>query len=231
MSDEYPSIKNLYASNGEQNANRRTGPEFGFNMPEVGLIGSWLVLDKLDGMNMRVHFQPYGWSDYAGPADIEVFGRTANAQIPGDLLESIQGWATEDALFDAFAMPREYPEQGEPFVTQMPYEHSFTLYGEGIGGKIQGKREFYGDAKRFVLFDVKVGHKWLDWIDVVDVAQKLEIEHVQLLSWEANLEDAKDAAVDREGRAFVEGGILRTDPYVFTHRGERVMAKYKVRDL
>lgn len=227
---EYPKTENLYRRNPETHV---VGPEEGFRQPEVGLIGSWLVLDKLDGMNMRVIYK-----DGLLPEDaVQVYGRTDRAQIPGDLMASILSWATEDRLFSTFAF--EAKEQtglpGDGPILATPDE--VILFGEGIGPGIQGAAgAAYGGEKRFVLFDVVVDGHWLRWNDVKDVARKLGIGVVSSLGRDCTLEQAKAAAVGPnfpggEPRAFIEGGILRTDPYVFDWRGNRVGAKYKVRDL
>lgn len=228
---EYPKTQNLYASNGVNGAGHERGPQYGWGHPAYGQIGEWLVLDKLDGMNMRVTFNPYGHDDEPSAPDVRINGRTDKANIPGDLLANIQAWATTDALMAALDYDPAWQLGDDDLYA---WQHQAILYGEGIGPGIQGAAgQAYGGDKRFVLFDVKVGYKWLDWSDVKDIAGKLGIEHALELG-RGGLDFAKIIAVAGEedtGRAFVEGGILRTDPYLFDWRGNRIMAKYKVRDL
>jgi len=232
---EYPKTENLYARCKETFV---AGPEFGFRQPEVGIIGSWLVLDKLDGMNMRVIFRPYDVNNVEEHTDptavttdpkVLIYGRTDRAQIAKDLLASIQEWATLSNLFALFVTSEEYGLDSSQ-------DTEIVLYGEGIGPGIQGEAgAAYGGAKRFVLFDVTVNGKWLDWDSVVEIAEKLGIEHVPVLGRNVSLELAKQVAVQpglaRYSNEHIEGGILRTDPYVFDQYGKRVGSKYKVRDL
>lgn len=238
---EYPSTQNLYASNGLSNKGHERGPQYGFSHPSFDSISKWLVLDKLDGMNMRVVFHPYGHNDDPTDPTVGIFGRTDKAQIPGDLLSSIQDWALPVSLMTVFGYDPLW-ELGDD--DKFAWQHKVVLYGEGVGPGIQGAAgQAYGGKKRFVLFDVKIGHKWLDWDDVVDVANKLGIETATMLGRDVDLEMAKMLAVNEDAfpehtglgvtykRAYVEGGILRTDPYLFDWRGNRIMAKYKVRDL
>jgi len=238
---EYPKTQNLYASNGgdAKGAGHERGPQYGYGHPSFATIGEWLVLDKLDGMNMRVTYRntpPAPQCDSVDP-DVLIQGRTDKANLPGDLIANIQAWATPAAFQAVFGEEREVESGTITYLTRT-YPETVILYGEGIGPGIQGAAgQAYGGVKRFVLFDVKVGYKWLDWDDVRDVAYKLGIDHADTLATGVDLADAMAAAVcpyflgDESPRPYVEGGVLRTDPYLFDWRGNRITAKYKVRDL
>lgn len=223
---EYPKIENLYARCPDTHV---CGPEHGLRVPEVGLISKWLVLEKVDGMNMRVVLMPaqQGNTEPWGSTRVNIYGRTDRAQIPGDLLAHMQETFTVEKLIDAFG--RVCPEEG----LLLP-EREVTLYGEGFGPGIQKAGHAYGGAKRFVLFDVRIGDWWLKWADVQSIAETLGIPTVPVLAQDVELDLAKgyvrrsDLLTDPD---HVEGIILRTDPYVFDQRGRRVMVKYKVRDL
>lgn len=210
---EYPKIENLYARDPETH---KSGPEHGFRLPAVGQIAQWLVLEKVDGMNMRVVFTP------AEVDPVHIFGRTDRAQIPADLCASIAKWAQPYAFFEAFA-----DEDGIG-------PAQVILFGEGFGAGIQQGGHYRPD-KGFILFDVLVDGHWLSWLDVVDVAGKLGIEHVPVLAHNADLDLVtllvEDRMSDLTDPEHVEGVIARTDPYLFDGRGRRVMFKYKVRDL
>lgn len=228
MSREYPKTENLYARDPETHI---SGPEWGFRMPEVGQVGRWLVLEKVDGMNMRVVYEPG-----AEPPDVHIYGRTDRANIPGDLRDHMGSVFDSDKLWDIFMPPSDDPAWGcdcHP-VEKAPGPNEVILYGEGYGAGIQ-QGGHYGPEKRFILFDVRVDGKWLDWDDVVDVAEKLDIETVPVLARGVDLETAKKyvsySCLLGHEHEKVEGIILRTDPYLFDWRGNRVMAKYKVRDL
>lgn len=229
---EYASIKNLYASNGVQGKEHKRGPEFGFSNPAFGSVTNWLVTEKVDGMNIRVVFKPYGWSDDPGDPDLKFYGRTDKAQLPGDLLTHLQETILVEKLMAAFDYDPNW-QLGDD--DKYAWQHGVILYGEGYGPGIQKVGHAYGGTKRFILFDVKVGDAWLDWDDVVDVAQKLGIEVVPLLTRGVDLETAKafvhDSRLLPEGSAHVEGIVARSEPQLFDKFGQRVMFKYKVRDL
>lgn len=215
---EYPKTENLYARDPENP--KRVGPEFGLRLPEVDLVSKWLVLEKVDGMNMRVFFEPIA------DEPVRILGRTDRATVPGDLLESIRGWATFPNLASAFE-----DEDGLGPAKAI-------LFGEGYGAGIQ-KGGHYRPDKAFVLFDVVVFRNvdsppaWLSWVNVVDVAAKLGITHVPALARGVDLETAKACVgvAVLTSPELAEGIVARTDPYLFTSRGHRVAFKYKVRDL
>lgn len=229
---EYPKIENLYASNGEQGAGYRRGPEFGFKLPAVEQISQWLVLEKVDGMNLRVIFQA---GNGAAPT-IRFAGRTDKANLPGDLVTYLEETFTIARMIRAFG----HTHEEQPEVWHIP--ESVVLFGEGFGPGIQKAGQAYADvtggAKRFILFDVLVDRKWwLSWDNVVDVAQKLFVPHVPVLQKWADLDDIRwlvrnhYSRLQPSGSEHVEGVIARTDPYLFDARGRRVMFKHKVRDL
>lgn len=215
---EYPKTENLYASNGAQDSTRRSGPEFGFRVPGVGLISKWLVTEKVDGMNMRVVF-----SVEEDNIAAEFFGRTDRANIPGDLLKHMQEVFTLDKLVGAFRTCDD----------QLP--ESVVLFGEGFGPGIQKAGQAYGGEKRFILFDVVVNGVWLSFADVEDVARKLDIPTVPVLCKSCTLDDAKAvvnvSVLQPRESEHIEGIVGRTDPYLFDQRGNRIAFKYKVRDL
>ena len=64
---EYPKTQNLYASNGVNGAGHERGPQYGYGHPSFPTIGEWTVLDKLDGMNMRVTYHGAGPAEPGSP--------------------------------------------------------------------------------------------------------------------------------------------------------------------
>lgn len=229
---EYPKIENLYASNGERGAGYRRGPEFGFKLPAVEQISKWLVLEKVDGMNIRVIFEA---GNGAAPT-LRFAGRTDKANLPGDLVAYLEETFTIDRMIRTFG----HTHEEQPDVWHIP--ESVVLFGEGFGPGIQKAGQAYADitggAKRFILFDALVDRRWwLSWDNIVDVAQKLFVAHVPVLARDADLDMIDMIVSDREsllqlpGGEHVEGVVARTDPYLFDARGQRVMFKHKVRDL
>jgi hypothetical protein len=225
---KYPSIENLYASNGEQNKDIRRGPEYGFSRESFRQIARWNVEEKLDGTNVRVLLTGGDGPDHA----IRYAGRTDNGQLPPRLLEWLGLNLPVWKVFMAFAKPsQEHDHDVAPDV---------ILYGEGIGPKIQKAGAGYGGEQRMVLLDVLVGAgegrrgHWLRRSSVEEVAWKLGIEVVPLLSWDVDLETAKtyvSEASMQQSDEHIEGIVCKADPPLFDSRGSRVQFKYKIRDL
>jgi hypothetical protein len=231
---EYPSTKNLYESNKINGPEHERGPQYGFSSSAFGQISSWLVTEKVDGMNMRVVFANDPTGDEAVyEHTVSIYGRTDRANIPGDLMAHMREKFTTNALIDVFRGSISTPE-GEQHLVDLPEQ--VVLFGEGFGPGIQKAGQAYGGEKRFILFDVVVDGHWLKWDDVEDVARKLGIPTVPVLSpGPVSLEWAKclvhSSALQDPESGHVEGIVARTDPYLFDGRGNRVMFKYKIRDL
>lgn len=233
---EYPSIYNLYAMDKETH---ERGPEQGFQASGVDQIARWLVTEKIDGMNIRVQFNPYGWNDEPGDPGLSFYGRTDRAQLPGDLLDHLQGRFTTSNLMATFDYDPGW-QLGDD--ERYAWEHTVTLFGEGYGPGIQGAvGAAYGEAnldggkhKQFRLFDVNVSGAWLSWENVEDVARKLGVHTAPVLAYGVSLEEAKSYVSTSDlipASPHIEGIVARTDPYLFDGRGNRVMFKYKTRDL
>lgn len=224
---EYPKTENLYA---RDPVTHKVGPENGFRQEAVGQVSRWVVTEKVDGMNMRVVFYPYGVSDDPGEPYLKFYGRTDRAQIPGDLLQHMEETFTVNKLFAAM----DYPPEG--LDGQEAYKTNVVLFGEGYGPGIQKAGQAYGGEKRFILFDVLVDGKfWLRMSDVQDVGSKLGVPVVPVLCENCDLEETKGvvrtSALQAPCSEHIEGIVARTDPYLFDSRGNRVAFKYKVRDL
>lgn len=234
---EYPSIQNLYASNGEQGAGHKRGPEFGFSNEAFDMVKHWLVLEKVDGMNIRVVYHPYGISDEIEEGRVDFYGRTERANLPGDLLAHLQSTYTLEKLQAAFYEQLPPLDDESLLKTDYAWQNRIVLYLEGFGPGIQ-KGADYGGEKRTILYDVLAAEKWwLRWSDVCDVASKLDIPTVPVLHSSMSVEDIIESEIVHasellpEGSPLIEGLVARTDPYLFDGRGRRVMFKYKVRDL
>lgn len=111
-----------------------------------------------------------------------------------------------------------------------------TVYGEAYGGKQQGMRETYGEDLRFIVFDVKIGDRWLAVPQMVQVADALGLE---VVPWEKTSTDLAvlDAIRDRPSEVAVrrgvsaarprEGIVLRPLIELTTNAGDRIIAKHK----
>lgn len=188
-----------------------------FSYQEFSCIGLWVAEEKLDGTNIRVHWDPEKKTVLFG-------GRTDNAAIPSALLERLQ------QLF--------------PVSKFEGFHNSTTLYGEGIGNKIQPGGGLYvegtGFTHDFILFDVTVSNGTKDFIvgvdSVTDIAQKLEIRRAPIIGM-MSLQEAVERV--RVGMPSVisakprdaEGLVLKTLKPIFNSRGDRIITKVKTVDF
>lgn len=219
---KYPKIETLYKR--DPDTFKVTGE---LRLPEFDLINQWLITEKVDGTNIRVMLDPLQLGDQV----VEIRGRTDRAQFNPDVLKTLREMFPPKRVFAAF----EPDENGElPLI---------ILYGEGYGEKIQSGGK-YRKGQSFRLFDVRVGDWWLNWSDVQDVADKLHIATVPLLptlTWPypimgKHLTDIISHSIvahEELGHDNVraEGIVARTDPLLFTRRGDRIMWKLKFKDF
>jgi len=192
--------------------------------PVFGIINSWQVTEKIDGMNIRVLFSADG--------KVEFRGRTDAAQLPGDLIKYLYETFTPDK------MKVLWNKEKDGVVTVDPTD--IILYGEGYGAGIQKGGGDYGKAKRFRLFDVLIGGRWwLNWQNTLDVADKLGIQTAPYLG-ELPLPEIVDrvrtgftSLVMDEGHKErqAEGIVARTIEPLFDMRGNRVIIKLKTKDF
>ncbi len=93
-----------------------------------------------------------------------------------------------------------------------------TVYGEVYGGKCQGMKATYGDALRFVAFDVAINTCFLSVPDAEDIAKKLGLEfvhYVKVATDLATLDAQRDAPSEQ---AFRNGCANRDDPATWKKR-------------
>lgn len=215
---EYLKINSLYKRDKETNK-LIVGD---YSCEEFESVDRWMVTEKIDGTNVRVMYQRKD-----GISQLRFGGRTDAAQIPTDLLAYLQD------TFNIYMFQERFPDA-----------QTVTLYGEGYGGKIQSGG-WYCKTPEFVLFDVKIGHWWLEVPNVAQVALQLGIKSVPILA--SGHEDSviwtKQEIVDyvkrgplsllaRESQKAMEGVVARSYPQMFTRmRGEPVMFKLKYKDM
>jgi len=201
-----------------------------FARPELEYLKDnvWNFTEKIDGMNMRVVWSPSTTGINNGNPMVSFFGKTNNAQIPGDLIEIL----TE--MFPVEQMLEVYPDT--PMV----------LFGEGFGPGIQ-KGSGYGEKKDFALFDVFVPADpsvskrgwWLQNKDIMDVAEKLDCptvypsERVVLTKMIgvfvcSDHESHVSAFGDNKP---MEGVVGKPAVDLMSRSGERVMVKLKFKDF
>lgn len=160
----------------------------------------------------------------------KVHGTSAHVRWSSGKLTLHAGGESHDkfkALFDETALADAFQKLGQDEV---------IVYGEAYGGKQQGMRHTYGDALRFIAFDVKIGESWLNVPSMDRVATGLGFEVVpwRKLSTDIAILDAErdlpsEVSVRRgiAERREREGVILRPLVEMTTNNGERVIAKHK----
>lgn len=216
MDIEYPKIETLFNRDPDNMKRVVIGD---LRMEEFGLVNQWMVTEKIDGTNVRVILEPDG--------SVRFGGRTGNAQMPVHLLDKLNELFPAEKVSAAF----------DPGTNAV-------IFGEGYGPKIQKGGGDYADEPSFIAFDVAVISQksfptkiwWLNWDDVVDVANKLDVPTVPVLDFGVSLTEASEYATSRLSSIAVrekecEGIVCRTDPLLFTRSGKRLMWKLKARDI
>ena len=180
----------------------------------------WLATEKIDGS-----CHSYYWDGH----ELQIHGKTENAQIPKHLLKKMEELVPIEKFKEVF--PIKYDEQGNevPFMVR--------VYGEGYGMKIQkGGGSYISKDCSFRVFDVNINGYWLDWVDVCDVAKKLGLETVVSYG-EMTLREAEKMVINgfkspiAENKELdAEGLVLRPLVTLFNKKNERVMVKIKTCD-
>lgn len=233
MPTKYPKTENLFRRDPDTHKLINE-----FRLQEFEIIDRWLVTEKIDGTNIRVSLidKNEGVGDeklysHVPDWDILIQGRGDNAQIPPQLMKHLQETFTLEKMLDVC-------EDG-------PYP--FTLFGEGYGAGIQKGGNLYRPDTSFRVFDVLVGEKWLDFENIEDIADKLEIKTVPLLTCCKTVDEIVECVKsdpmsqvaseewlmpdnDQEVRK-QEGIVAFTNPALFGWWGGRIKFKLKKVDF
>lgn len=204
---DYPKIDTIFERDGRGviMPDRKVSPVIAYlwDLP-------WEWDEKIDGTNIRLH-----WDG----SRVHVCGRETNAQINARLLAAL----TRQDLLSPALWESAFPEAND-----------VTVYGEGFGGDIQDAGKLYGEEPSLIVFDVNIGGWWLSRENMKDVAGKLGLPVVPLLfittiadAWEMTVAGSYSSAWPGVS---IEGLVGRPAVDLYTRKGERVMAKMKVRD-
>ena len=172
----------------------------------------WLFTEKVDGTNIRVF-----WDGYK----VHFGGRTDNAQIPPNLMSRLE------TLFGG--------EKNEQILEQVFGCKEVLLFGEGYGGKIQGRGRYPNDED-FILFDVFIDGVFLRYIDVRNVAAQLGITVVPIFSYGATFEEVIKFMKYKKPKSFLGDcpmeGLIGTPLTGLRDRlGNRIIVKIKACDF
>jgi len=262
----YPRIENLYV----RAADGKSLDVGVLRRDTTQLITRWLATEKIDGTNIRVSLEPEYGEEFliAGEPSImtprvwgvRFYGRTNRAQMPDFIQEYLEATFTLENMsllwrgqkqcpdckgWGLIAVAAVGPVGGNIFDVRCacvePYP--ITLYGEAYGARIQrGGGDYRRDGDiSFRLFDVLVAEKhWLNWENIVSIAQRVGVKTVPLLDYGQATTDTivamvragfKSEVAFAEGTPrLAEGIVARTDPYLFDNNGRRVVFKTKTKD-
>lgn len=115
-------------------------------------------------------------------------------------------------------------------------DQDVVIFGEHYAGKCQGMSKTYGKQSKFIGFDVKVGHVWLNVPNAHDVCNQFNLDFVHYDKIEVcldNLNKYRDMPSVQAVRNGItepkprEGIVCRPLTEMRTNNGERVIAKYK----
>lgn len=130
-------------------------------------------------------------------------------------------------LFDEEKLTKKFEEL---------FDEDVIIFGEAYGGSQQGMSATYGKELKFVAFDVKIEHSWLDVPNAEDVATKLGLEFVDYKKISTDLESINacrdEPSVQAKRNGIVEdklreGIVLRPLIELRKNNGERVIVKHK----
>ena len=239
---EYPKIETLFDRDKKTFKVVEYLREAAFSIPRA-----WLVTEKVDGTNIRVHYVPAREETF----EDAYLNEDGAASSRGQQTRTLPPSVTFHGRTDAAQMPpflRAKLEELFPVENFADFDAPMTLFGEGYGARIQKSGGNYRPHDvSFRLFDVVVYDKksgfqwWLDWPNVVSVADALGIDTVPALHLSADLEGIVTAVrkglpsivgIDESANEFEsEGVVCRTDPYLFMRNGQRLVFKLKTKDF
>lgn len=192
-----------------------------FSKPEFEYLKDldWLIDEKLDGTNVRIL-----WDGF----EMEIRGKTDNAQLHTDLIKNIQKQITPEKLGNQFGTGRPLDRDGNC------QDIRVCLYGEGVGPGIQKGGGNYCQEKKFILFDVLIGSVWLMKSNVEDIAIAMGIEiapSIDICDLNTAVQMTRDGFKSEYGDFIAEGIIARPVVPLRNRMGERVITKLKHSDF
>ena len=207
---EYPKIETVFV---RDERTKKVDPTR-LRLAEFGLIREFHITEKIDGTNIRIGLTDTG--------QLQIGGRTDNAQVPAHLLSYLMDTFKPDVLREKF--------EGAPF----------TIFGEGYGPKIQSGGD-YSPTPRYRIFDVLVGEWWLEPENVTNIAASLGVSVVprlgviavppDLARLQELLPKSRVPGEDGGRPRQAEGIVARPVPMLCNRRGHRLLWKLKFKDF
>ena len=157
----------------------------------------------------------------------KIDGTSAHIRIEDYKLSFYSGGANYEDFIDLF---------DQEYLLQKLKGNCITIFGEAYGGKVQGMSHTYGDALKFIVFDIRIGEKWLSVLDAEKMALSLDLDFVSYkkictdvvtLDRERSLPSVQAKRNNMGDNIQKEGLILRPIIEVRKNNGARIIAKYK----
>ena len=178
----------------------------------------WEWTEKIDGTNIRVLY----YSHPLVEKKIEFKGKTDKAEVSRHLLLKLMARFNGIQMIKVFGETEEIPD--------------ICLYGEGYGYKIQKGAKYFNGKEEvdFILFDIKLGNRWLSRKEINEIAQKLNIKTVPIIG-EGTIDEAiklvKQGFKSTFGDFIAEGLVIRPKYELKDIYGHRIITKIKYRDF
>lgn len=223
---EYPHIDTIFKR-------YREGPNIGKIIPgewthpefEYLAYNKWMGTEKVDGMNIRVCWYPHepdiGIQISETPCAplLEFKGKTDKAQPYKPLWDRLNQIFTIDLMSQVFS------------------DQPVCLYGEGYGAGIQKGGKYIPNGVDFILIDIRIGQWWLQYVDCIQIAERLNINIVPVIG-EFTLYEAIDLVKNGfqsmwatcKDPFLAEGLVLKSHYDLRFRNGQKIITKIKTKD-
>lgn len=206
----YPKINTIFERNPVNNyksiiLDKYSSPIFSYLKDN-----DWLWTEKIDGTNIRIQYNK-------NSREVICQGRTDKSQSNPTLITN---------LYKHFSV--------ELFEEIFGTENDVCLYGEGVGPKVHNDSEKYAEIPQIILFDILVGGWWLKFDAVSDIALKLGIKSVPIVTignFQKAVEKCLEGYKSSFGDFIAEGLVGTPLVQLFDNKGNRIITKLKYRDF
>jgi len=219
LSLPYPKIETLYHRGNDFKVDVDSLRE-----PAFGAVSPWVLTEKVDGTNIRLHWQRHRDAEVGQDVVSEIGGRSDNAQIQKNLMGPLEATVAEvtpgvEIILDRYDL------------------ESLTIYGEGYGAGVQKGGGRYRPEPGFIAFDYLVNSKsWLAPHDARANSSFLGLEHVPEVGTWRDLDYiwrrvAEDSIESAWSGVESEGIVAQPIVPLYDARGKRIMWKLKRKDF
>ena len=179
-----------------------------YRLQTILLFKECYAMEKIHGTSANITWDKVGLAHHSGGEKYEKFV----------------------SLFDNSSIYAKFIDMGFK-------DRKVTIYGEAYGGKCQGMSETYGNALKFIAFDVCIDEtNWLNVPEAEAFCKSLGIEFVHYVKISTDLKeidaqrDADSVQAVRNGITVPkkrEGVVLRPLVEFVTSTGSRAISKHK----